>query len=155
MRSLGTFCLCLDRKYHESILLLFFFLISNISTLLVPFADGEEQREKRNGRKTWTFLNLKVIAQLLYEISSQNIPGWGQLPLPRKPPRHGRLIHRGSGPRWPFSINSRMSDNGTQALVSAPISLTSQGVTQAEITSITYLDQCSVGHGRAYFILVL
>ena len=52
MRSLGTFCLCLDRKYHESILLLFFFLISNISTLLVPFADGEEQREIRNGRKT-------------------------------------------------------------------------------------------------------
>ena len=52
MRSLGTFCFYLDRKYHESILFLSFFLISNISTLLVPFADGKEQREKRNGRKT-------------------------------------------------------------------------------------------------------
>lgn len=42
MRGLGTFCFCLDQKYHENIFL-FFFLTCNISTLLIPFADGESK----------------------------------------------------------------------------------------------------------------
>lgn len=48
------------------------FFFSNISTFLVPFAEGEEEREKRNGRKTWTFLNLEVIAAFTWNFKPEH-----------------------------------------------------------------------------------